>query len=142
MPENLVSRDGFSRPVPRQPAHLYTQAESGAYLRDSSRVPVEVLGQRRGDDLSSGRGSVKWVITALTTDSDLDSDTPQGNIRDFRHLRKGLASGVDGPVAFRTRLIDVIDYSDRAPRRPALETLQKFGVPSFRDVLLVLLIFI
>ena len=28
----LVSRDGFSRPVPRQ-------AESGAYLRDSSRVP-------------------------------------------------------------------------------------------------------
>ena len=31
MPENLVSRDGFSRPVPRQPAHLHTQAESGAY---------------------------------------------------------------------------------------------------------------
>ena len=30
VPENLVSRDGFSRPVPRQPAHLYTQAESGA----------------------------------------------------------------------------------------------------------------
>ena len=39
MPENLVSRDRFSRPVPRQPAHLHTQAESGAYLRDSSRVP-------------------------------------------------------------------------------------------------------
>ena len=37
--ENLVSLDGFSRPVPRQPAHLHTQAESGAYLRDSSRVP-------------------------------------------------------------------------------------------------------
>ena len=37
--ENLVSRDGFSRPVPGQPAHLHTQAESGAYLRDSSRVP-------------------------------------------------------------------------------------------------------
>ena len=31
VPENLVSRDGFSRPVPRQPAHLQTQAESGAY---------------------------------------------------------------------------------------------------------------
>ena len=28
VPENLVSRDGFSRPVPRQPAHLQTQAES------------------------------------------------------------------------------------------------------------------
>ena len=39
VPENLVSRDGFSRPVPRQPAHLHTRAESGAYLRDSSRVP-------------------------------------------------------------------------------------------------------
>ena len=37
--ENLVSQDGFSRPVPRQPAHLHTQADSGAYLRDSSRVP-------------------------------------------------------------------------------------------------------
>ena len=39
VPENLVSRDGFSRPVPRQPAHLHPQAESGAYLRDSSGVP-------------------------------------------------------------------------------------------------------
>ena len=39
VPENLVSRDGFSRPVPCQPAHhLHTQAESGAYLRDSSLV--------------------------------------------------------------------------------------------------------
>ena len=38
-PENLVSRDGFGSPVPRQPAHLHTQAESGAYLWDSSRVP-------------------------------------------------------------------------------------------------------
>ena len=38
-PENLVSRDGFGSPVPREPAHLHTQAESGAYLRDSSRVP-------------------------------------------------------------------------------------------------------
>ena len=31
MPENFVSRDGFSRPVPRQPAHLHIQAEYGAY---------------------------------------------------------------------------------------------------------------
>ena len=38
-PENLVSRDGFGSPIPRQPVHLHTQAESGAYLRDSSRVP-------------------------------------------------------------------------------------------------------
>ena len=45
-------------------------------------------------------------------------------------LKKRLASGVDGPVAFRTRLIDVIDYSDCAPWGPALETLQTFAVPS------------
>ena len=37
--ENLVSRDGFGSAVPRQPAHLHTQAEFGAYLRDSPRVP-------------------------------------------------------------------------------------------------------
>ena len=39
MPENLVSRDEFGSLGPRQPAHLHTQAESGAYLRSSSRVP-------------------------------------------------------------------------------------------------------
>ena len=38
-PENLVSWNGFGSPVPRQTAHLRTQAEYGAYLRDSSRVP-------------------------------------------------------------------------------------------------------
>ena len=38
-PENLVLRDGFGSPVPRQPAHVNTQAEPGAYLRDSYRVP-------------------------------------------------------------------------------------------------------
>ena len=43
-PENLASRDGFGSPVPRQPAQLQdTQAESGAYLRGSSRVPWECL---------------------------------------------------------------------------------------------------
>ena len=38
-PENLASPDGFGSPVPRQPAHLHTQDEFGAYIRDSSRVP-------------------------------------------------------------------------------------------------------
>ena len=36
-PEDLTSRDRFCSPGPCQPAHLHTQAESGAYLRDSSR---------------------------------------------------------------------------------------------------------
>ena len=39
-PKNLVSRDAFGSPVPRPPAHLHTQAKSGAYLlRDSYRFP-------------------------------------------------------------------------------------------------------
>ena len=33
VPDNLVSRDGFSRPVPRQPAHLHTQGESGNIIQ-------------------------------------------------------------------------------------------------------------
>ena len=37
--ENLISRDGFGSLIPRQLAHFHTQAESGAYLRDPSRVP-------------------------------------------------------------------------------------------------------
>ena len=32
VPDNLVSRDGFGSPVPRQPVHLHTQAKSGSYL--------------------------------------------------------------------------------------------------------------
>ena len=39
-PENyLVSRDGFGSSIPSQPAHLHIQADHGAYLRDSYRVP-------------------------------------------------------------------------------------------------------
>ena len=45
-------------------------------------------------------------------------------------LQERLAFGVDGPAAFRTLLIDVTDYFDRAPQGAALETLQNFGVPS------------
>ena len=41
-PENLVSRDEFGSPVPRQPAHLHTQAESGDYLLYG--VPPEFRG--------------------------------------------------------------------------------------------------
>ena len=39
VPKNFVSQDGFGSPVPHQPAHLHTQAEYDAYLRDSSRAP-------------------------------------------------------------------------------------------------------
>ena len=48
----------------------------------------------------------------------------------FAQLQERLASGLDGPAAFRTILMDVTDYLKRAPRGAALKTLQKFGVPS------------
>ena len=59
-PENLVSRDGFSSPVPRKSAHLHTQAEYGAYLRDSPEF----------------RGGVHFFI--------LNRHTPSGQSRVYR----------------------------------------------------------
>ena len=44
--ENLVSRDGFSRPVPRQPAHLHTQAEHTSHYCDSSAIALSVASDR------------------------------------------------------------------------------------------------
>ena len=56
VPENLVSRDGFSRPVPRQPAHPHTQAESG--------VPGTVFKK-------VGEGA-RWAILYTEFDSNYD----------------------------------------------------------------------
>ena len=67
VPENLVSRDGFSRLVPRQPAHLHTQAESGAYLRDSSRVPRRRPFIYLNRHTPSGQSRV-YRVTQLRTD--------------------------------------------------------------------------
>ena len=66
-PEKLVSRDGFSRPVPRQPAHLNTQPESGAYLRDSSQVPRRPPSIRLNRHTPSGQSRV-YRVTQLRTD--------------------------------------------------------------------------
>ena len=69
LPENLVSRDGFSRPVPRQPAHLDTQVESGVYLRDSSRVPRRrpyetAIRHRVSPEFIGSRNCVPMAFTA------------------------------------------------------------------------------
>ena len=65
-PENLVSRDGFGSPVPRQ-FLLHTQAESGAYSRDSSRFsrrrPFIYLNRHT----PSGQSRV-YRVTQLRTD--------------------------------------------------------------------------
>ena len=68
VPESLVSRDGFSRPVPRQPAHPHTQAESGAYSRDSSRFPRRrpFIYLNRHTPPGQSRG---YRVTQLCTDS-------------------------------------------------------------------------
>ena len=67
VPENLVSRDGLSRPVPRQPADLHTQTESGAYLRDSSRVPRRRPFIYLNHHTPSGQSRV-YRVTQLRTD--------------------------------------------------------------------------
>ena len=68
-PENLVSRDGFGSPVPRQSAPLHTQAESGAYSRDSSRVPLRrpfktAIRHRVSPEFIGSRNCVPMAFTA------------------------------------------------------------------------------
>ena len=65
--ENLVSRDGFGSPVPRQPTHLHTQAESGAYSRDSSRFPRRRSFIYLNRYTPSGQSRV-YRVTPLRTD--------------------------------------------------------------------------
>ena len=65
--DNLVSRGEFRNPVPRQPAHLHTQAESGAYLWDSSRVPRRRPFTYLNRHTPSGQSRV-YRVTQLRTD--------------------------------------------------------------------------
>ena len=66
-PENLVSRDGFGNPVPRQPAHLRTLAESGAYLRDPPEFRDDVHLFILNCHTPSGQSRV-YRVTRLRTD--------------------------------------------------------------------------
>ena len=66
VPENLVSRDGFGSPVPRQPAHLHAQAEYGAYwILPEFRGGVHLLIYNR--HTPSGQSRV-YRVTQLYTD--------------------------------------------------------------------------
>ena len=70
--ENLVSRDGFGLPVPRQPTHYAycTQAESGAYSLDSSRFPrrrpfiYTTIRHQVSPKFTGSRNCVKMAFTA------------------------------------------------------------------------------
>ena len=46
-PENLVSRDGFGSPVPRQPAHLH-KSMYGHHIQQSMDQPGKVANPARG----------------------------------------------------------------------------------------------
>ena len=62
-----LSRRVRGSPVPRQPAHLHTQAESGACLRDSSRFPRRRPFIYFNRHTSSGQSRV-YRVTELRTD--------------------------------------------------------------------------
>ena len=73
VPENLVSRDGFGSPVPHQPAHLHTQAESrGLSLFDESFPNEDATSASR----SLHEGSTK---------------PPWGWVKPWRRLREGFS---------------------------------------------------
>ena len=71
-PENLVSRDRFSRPVPRQPAHYphYTQAESGLveigpisdFKKKNFRMGLKSAHFQEYDFQESGEGDRFWKM--------------------------------------------------------------------------------
>ena len=65
VPKNLVSRDGVSRPVPRQPAHLHTQSgwiwcSLTGFLPSSAAASIyeTAIRHRVSPELSSG---IKWL---------------------------------------------------------------------------------
>ena len=66
-PENLISRDGLGSPVPRQPAHLHTQAKPGSYLRESSRFPRRRPFIYLNRHTPSGQARI-YRVTQLRTD--------------------------------------------------------------------------
>ena len=97
-PEILVSRDGFGSHVPRQPAHLHTQAESGAYLRDPSRVPRRRPSQR---NIFSQRRVHVCVVIPFILDVRLPVGAPAGVTQDFSTF---MIDRMGGSAAFSNRL--------------------------------------
>ena len=78
MLENLVSRDGFGSPVPRQPAHLRTEAESDKNVNNRSVRVVRTLHESewislswRGVDLVGMERDFITDLTVSCTDIDL-----------------------------------------------------------------------
>ena len=82
-PENLVSRDRFfGSPVPRQPAHLHTQDEYGAFVRDPSRFTRRRLFAYLKHHTPSGQSRVYWV-TQYSVPMALTAERPPTQPVDF-----------------------------------------------------------
>ena len=82
-PDDLVSRDRFDRPAPRQPAHLHTQAESGAYSRDFTRFPrrrpfIYIVDRHRLSHKLSGH-AIAYRWRSLPRGPRCRASSPQGN---------------------------------------------------------------
>ena len=77
-PENSISRDGFGSPAPRQLALLQAQAQSGAYLRDSSRFPRRCPFIHLNRHTPSGQSRVYWVAQLRTDGAHCRASKPQG----------------------------------------------------------------
>ena len=101
-PESLVSRDVFGIPVPRQPANLHTQAESGAYLRDSSRIPRRRLFIYLNRHTPSGQSRV-YRVTQLRTDGVHCRESAGIGPVNLKAIRNGCAAlaGHHGPIDMR-----------------------------------------
>ena len=59
-PENWVLQNGIGSPIPRQPAHLHTQAEFGARSRVSSRVSAAA-------SINLFKSAIRYRVTQLLT---------------------------------------------------------------------------
>ena len=64
VPEILVSRDGFGSPVPRQPAHLHTQAEYVASAATSIYSFITDIRHRVSPEFVGSRNCVPTAFTA------------------------------------------------------------------------------
>ena len=72
-------------PQPRAAPRWYAHPQTNSSASDAS---VGQNRQRRRDNLSSGRGKAKRMMTALTTDSDCGSDAPRGTYDGYPYNRQ------------------------------------------------------
>ena len=101
-PENLVSRDRFGHPVLRQPAHLHTRAESGAYLWDSTRVPRRRPYIHLDRHAPLGQSRVDWFMQLRIDDVHCRESTGTGPVVLQKVPVTGAAfAGHRGPINVR-----------------------------------------